>query len=112
VHDLDEMVADPDDVIFLSLAEGINNDGVIIAKCDCGPEHDDHTALVILTPVYPVAGDLNCDEIVNAVDLAVLLAQWGQCESKQDCPADISPPDATDGIVGPADLAELLSTWG
>jgi uncharacterized membrane protein len=105
VYDLNDMVPDPDDVIFLSLAEGINNDGIIIAKCDCGPEHDDHTALVILTPAYPAIGDLNCDEIVNVVDLSILLAQWGPGDS-------LSADFNGDGIVGPFDLAQLLANWG
>jgi uncharacterized membrane protein len=105
VHDLNDMVPDPDDVIFLSLAEGINNDGVIIGKCDCGPEHDDHTALVILTPAYPSVGDLNCDEIVNVVDLSILLAQWGPGNS-------LSADFNGDGMVGPFDLAQLLANWG
>jgi hypothetical protein len=44
------------------------------------------------------------DGLVNAADLAVMLAAWGPCE----CPADLD----SSGDVGPEDLAELLANWG
>lgn len=49
--------------------------------------------------------DFNGDSIVNAADLAQLLAMWGPCS---DCPADLNGDDE----VGPADLAALLGAWG
>ncbi len=52
-----------------------------------------------------VLGDLNGDGVVNAGDLAILLAAWGPCS---DCPADLDG----DGVVGAADLAALLANWG
>jgi len=48
-------------------------------------------------------GDLNYDGVVNAIDLAVLLAEWDRPTS----PADLSD----DGIVGGADLDMLLAGW-
>jgi hypothetical protein len=48
------------------------------------------------------AADLDCDGVVGASDLAVLLGAWGQ------------PGDADldgDGVVGASDLAELLGAW-
>ncbi|MCA9291158.1 MAG: hypothetical protein KDA25_08515, partial [Phycisphaerales bacterium] len=53
-------------------------------------------------PALP--GDLTGDGIVNAADLAQLLASWGACAG---CPADLDG----DGVVGPSDLAFLLSNW-
>lgn len=49
--------------------------------------------------------DLNGDGIVDAFDLASLLASWGPCLG---CAADFN----FDGEVGAFDLAQLLSTWG
>ena len=50
-------------------------------------------------------GDLSADGMVDAADLAELLAAWGPCGG---CPADFDG----NGDVDAADLAELLSTWG
>ena len=47
--------------------------------------------------------DLTGDGVVNAADLAVLLAAWGNANS----PADIDG----DGTVGAQDLAALLARW-
>ena len=49
--------------------------------------------------------DLTGDGVVDAADLAQLLADWGTCPG---CPADYT----ADGVVNAADLAELLSNWG
>jgi hypothetical protein len=49
------------------------------------------------------AADLNCDGVVNAADLTILLLQWNQ-----DGPlADING----DGIVNAADVTSLLLAW-
>ena len=49
--------------------------------------------------------DLTGDGVVDAADLAQLLADWGTCPG---CPADYT----ADGIVNAADLGELLANWG
>ena len=54
------------------------------------------------------SSDINSDGVVNAADLAELLAQWGSCHDCDSCPADLNG----DCVVGPADLAELLANWG
>lgn len=60
-------------------------------------------SLGVVTPNCDHA-DVNSDGVVNATDLAVYLAAWGQrCE----CPWDFNG----DGLVGAADLAELLGSW-
>jgi hypothetical protein len=52
----------------------------------------------------PFSGDLNGDGVVNAADLAQLLANGGPCAG---CAADLDG----DGTVGPSDLAILLGNW-
>ena len=53
-------------------------------------------------------GDLDGDGHVGASDLLILLANWGPCPPKGDCPADLN----VDGSVGAADLLILLANWG
>ncbi len=48
--------------------------------------------------------DLNDDCVVDASDLAALLAAWGPCA---ECPADFNG----DGMVNSTDLATLLAAW-
>lgn len=57
-------------------------------------------------PVCWFSQDLTGDGIVNAADLAALIAAWGACAGA--CPADFN----ADGVVGPEDLAELIAAWG
>jgi hypothetical protein len=52
-------------------------------------------------------GDLNHDGLVNGVDLAIVLSNWGACGSGP-CPGDID----RDGLVNGVDLAIVLSNWG
>ncbi len=60
-------------------------------------------------PTTPVA-DLTGDGVVDAGDLAFLLAGWGTCPPPEfaSCPADLTG----DGGVDAADLAVLLASWG
>jgi hypothetical protein len=53
--------------------------------------------------------DLNNDGVVDAADLAIVLAAWGPCPAlPAPCPADFNG----DGFVDAADLAQLLAAWG
>ena len=54
------------------------------------------------------AADLDGDCVVGAMDLAILLGNWGPCPDPDDCPADLNG----DGQVSAADLAILLGNWG
>jgi hypothetical protein len=60
--------------------------------------------------------DLTGDGVVDAADLAQLLAQWGPCAPSPPAPlpgGERCPADYTaDGIVNAADLGELLANWG
>ncbi len=51
----------------------------------------------------PVSGDLNGDQIVNAMDLATLLSAWGTSTTTADINGD--------GFVDGADLVFILSNW-
>ncbi|MCA9291181.1 MAG: S8 family serine peptidase [Phycisphaerales bacterium] len=53
----------------------------------------------------PLVGDLDGDGLVDAADLAAMLAQWGPCPPP--CAADLDD----DGAVGASDLAILLAHW-
>jgi len=52
--------------------------------------------------------DLDGDGVVDAADLASLIAAWGVCPASGDCPADLDG----DGSVGASDLASLIAAWG
>lgn len=58
-----------------------------------------------------ILGDFNGDGAVGAVDLLILLANWGpcdDCDDCDDCPADLD----NDCTVGGGDLLILLVNWG
>ena len=52
------------------------------------------------------AGDIECDGLVDGVDLGIMLSRWGPA-AKGDV-ADINLDGAVDGV----DLGLLLATWG
>lgn len=59
---------------------------------------------VLLVPIGPPE-DLDHSGEVDAADLTLLLAAWGDCRG---CAADLDQ----DGVVGGGDLARLLAAWG
>jgi hypothetical protein len=62
-------------------------------------------------PQCPVVGDLNCDGVVDVLDLLVLLDAWGECADcglPGGCPADLNG----DCTVDVLDLLLLLDNWG
>ena len=64
----------------------------------------DNITIETVSAPMTTPGDLNGDGVVDASDLAIMLAAWGPCRG---CPADLDG----DGEVGPADLATLLANW-
>jgi hypothetical protein len=54
------------------------------------------------TCTAPVLGDLNGDSLVNATDLAALLAAWGLTG-----PSDLNG----DGTTNATDMAIILANW-
>ena len=51
--------------------------------------------------------DFNGDTLINGVDLAFLLNNWGVCAIGSPCRGDLTG----DGVVGAPDLAVLLKSW-
>ncbi|MFO0830087.1 MAG: hypothetical protein U0572_18240 [Phycisphaerales bacterium] len=104
-RDLNELLV-PGTNVVITLAYGINASGQIAAD----GRHVgalDHFA-VLLTPIPPILGDLDCDWSVDAADLAILLGAWGACPARSGpCAADLDG----DGSVGGSDLAILLGAW-
>ena len=45
---------------------------------------------------------------VDSADVGLLVAGWGACPAKGDCPADFTD----DGVVNAADLGLLIGGWG
>jgi hypothetical protein len=58
------------------------------------------------TNCIPCFGDITGNGVVDGVDLAALLAAWGDGKSQFDCDID------NDGVVGGGDLAFVLAGWG
>ena len=82
-----------------------DNDGVCdIEEILAGDEEDGNSnGVPDSCDATSCAADLNCDGVVNAADLTILLLQWNQ-----DGPlADING----DGIVNAADVTSLLLAW-
>jgi hypothetical protein len=63
----------------------------------------DVNAIVVLTPINANPADFTGDGVVDAADLAALIAAWGSSG-----PADLD----ADGVVDAADLAALIAAWG
>ncbi|MCH8151169.1 MAG: hypothetical protein IH830_02205 [Planctomycetes bacterium] len=56
-----------------------------------------------------IVADLDCDGVVNVIDLLALLRAWGPCRAPPPrCPADLD----NSGTVGILDLLMLLANWG
>ncbi len=56
-----------------------------------------------------IVADLDCDGVVNVIDLLALLRAWGPCRAPPPrCPADLD----NSGIVDILDLLMLLANWG
>lgn len=53
-------------------------------------------------------GDLNGDRVIDGLDLARVLSQWGSCLTEGPCSADLDG----DGVVDGRDLTLVLSGWG
>ncbi|MFM7051742.1 MAG: S8 family serine peptidase [Planctomycetota bacterium] len=68
---------------------------------------DAAAALASVVPPY-APEDLNQDGLVNAQDLAIVLAAWGACaDCDGGCPADLNG----DCLVDAQDLARILAAW-
>jgi hypothetical protein len=52
-----------------------------------------------------IAGDVNCDGIVDVTDVLSVVSEWGPCASH--CPQDIVP----DGMIDVLDLLNVIGNW-
>lgn len=103
---LSNLVAFPENESPESLG-GINAAGQISAIMRRNaPSGTDPAFTARLTP-KPVSDDLDCDGLVDAVDLAVVLGAWGTCEFAAPCAADVNH----DGVVDAVDLSVVLGAW-
>ncbi len=91
----------------VGLPVGLTNvSGTLLTTDENIPGEGDATlsfTIAITIGSAPRPGDINGDGMVNAIDLAILLAQWGGPGS-----ADINLSGLVDGL----DLAILLGNWG
>ncbi|MFM7051163.1 MAG: hypothetical protein ACKOYN_03390 [Planctomycetota bacterium] len=62
----------------------------------------DATISITVDTFSCASADLNCDRVVNAADLSILLGSWGS-----PGPADLN----ADGLINAADLSILLGSW-
>ncbi len=69
-----------------------------------GSDSNRGVAYVIESPFLTCVGDVDGDRFVNAVDLALLLGEWGGNGGLSDINGD--------GIVNGLDLPHLLGAWG
>jgi uncharacterized membrane protein len=104
VYDLNDLIP-RDSNIVLKQAHAISSDGCITGEA-MEPTQGGAVAVRLL-PIWPRLADLNCDQVVNGVDIELLLGQWGACRTTP-CSADLT----TDGTVNGFDLATLLAEWG
>ena len=76
-----------------------------------GEDHQSGAAYIF--DLAPAPGDLNCDGLVNGLDLGNLLANWSippdapACAGDTPCASDIN----SDGVVDGLDLGILLANW-
>jgi hypothetical protein len=68
-------------------------------------------AIVDITVLPNVIGDLTGDGIVDVDDLLAVINAWGDCTNPKDCPADLAPPPNGDDVVDVDDLLVVINNW-
>ena len=103
---------DSEPAVVIQLGRRINDNGQILAS---GKDKDGFTVGLLLTPEFGQLGDLNCDGVVNGLDLGILLANWSIPPSALGCrglPSSLCAADLNgDGLVNGLDLGILLASW-
>ena len=94
----------PEDAeLTLTVAEGFDGEGGVIARADDGlTERAVRLELEVLPPRTP--GDLDGDGAVGAADLRRMIAAFGTPEASADLDGD--------GVVTAADVSTLVANWG
>ena len=92
-----------DSELTLTVAEGFDAEGGVIARADDGlTERAVRLELEVLPPRTP--GDLDGDGVVGAADLRRMIAAFGTPEASADLDGD--------GVVTAADVSTLVANWG
>lgn len=100
-------------LLFEALQDGCGTQGVAFRP------HDPPTRLtdafggsldpvLVDLPQQDPDPDFDNNGVVNGLDLAMLLATWGQCADSTECFADLF----CDGTINGFDIAVLLAAWG
>ena len=112
IHDIRDLVINPQPDLILQRAIGITNDGKILVK---GQKVSVGDVGFLLTPIGSMLGDVNIDCVVDERDLVAVLDDWAPQGGKEGHRTDIvssasfQPPG--DGRVDAADLAVVLGNW-
>jgi hypothetical protein len=74
------------------------------------------TSVIVQTaPGEPCPADVSPqpggDAVVDVDDLLAIINDWGACNPKGDCVADIAPPQGN-GVVDVDDLLAVINSWG
>jgi uncharacterized membrane protein len=106
-------VIDPVPGLTFWTPSAINNAGQIVGHGTFAHEPGASVA-VILTPVPPRRGDINCDWIVNHQDLIQVIQNWGPAPPPPPPPLEyfFAPDINGDGIVNVNDLLLVINNWG
>ncbi|MCA9285733.1 MAG: hypothetical protein KDA22_10980, partial [Phycisphaerales bacterium] len=86
----------PASASYLRDALAIRNDGVMVANCNS-------KCATVLAPAAAKQGDVDCDGLVGAGDLAMVVGAWGSPDPGADLDGN--------GIVNGADLGIVLGNW-
>ena len=93
----------PEGIAFVSADDSPNGRALLLVA----HEISGTLAIYQVVPSCDLPSDLDGDCLVDAGDLAILLAAWGACPAKGACVADIDGNGSVDAL----DLAQLLSDW-
>lgn len=90
---------------FVSVMQVGGTPPIVYAK----PQGGTPTYSLLTHGLDRLAGDVNCDRIVNAIDLALVVRNWGDCP----LPPFVCETDLTnDGTVNLNDLLQVMDNWG
>ncbi len=86
----------------------IDSSGVIVGHANL------HTKGLVLTPIAAVIGDVNCDQVVNVIDLLAVIGAWGGLPFQgggNGGDGSGSPDLNGDGMVDVNDLLMVINHW-
>jgi probable HAF family extracellular repeat protein len=110
MHALQDLVHPPMN-LWISNATGINNAGQIAAY---GILNNGPYVALRLNPVPPRKADVNCDWVVNHLDLLEVIRHWGPAPPPPAPPLEyfFAPDINGDGVVNVNDLLLVINNWG